>query len=257
LTDLAREYGKNSAFSAAAAFVLSFIVGLFSRNIFGVVLLRAFLLAIVFAALGAAYTFIIKKYLPELLGTSPENPAPDAQRREKRTVDIVLPEENPMAAGLGPDMGAEGSTETLEDAESAGLETVESADFSEEPPLASTGVPQEQAEPFGVVAAEELGEEAVEDFIDVESGEEEAPPVIEETEVPAAGRRASEGLEDLDNLPDIADIGSLGGAPRASPRKTEKIRLKPEETAHGFVADEDPESLAKAIRTVMKRDERG
>src|SRR5208337_2191897 len=51
-------------------------------NPFGVVVARALLLAVLFAGLGAGLRFVIKRYLPELLGSSSSTAADGAGAAE-------------------------------------------------------------------------------------------------------------------------------------------------------------------------------
>jgi hypothetical protein len=57
--------------------------------------------------------------------------------------------------------------------------------------------------------------------------------------------------EGLDALPDIAPLGEGGVTARRA-----GSRAKPSDAAHSVLEREDPASLARAVRTVLKREER-
>src|SRR5208283_4953422 len=73
---------KIAAAFASGAFLLSLVTGLAAANPFGVVVARALLLAVLFAGLGAGLRFVIKRYLPELLGSSSSTAADGAGAAE-------------------------------------------------------------------------------------------------------------------------------------------------------------------------------
>jgi hypothetical protein len=69
----------------------------------------------------------------------------------------------------------------------------------------------------------------------------------------AAGSGAEQPAfrDGLDALPDIAPLGAGGGAARTS-----GVRAKPADVTRDVLEREDPASLARAVRTVLKREER-
>jgi hypothetical protein len=228
--DFIRENGKVIAITAAAAMLLSLIIGLFTRNPFGVVFFRAVLLAVFFAFFASAVVFTLKKFMPEI--GNAEGPAEpgDSDAAAAHVVDIVLPEE-PMAA---PD-GGEGEP---------GSGAADSERYDEPDVL-------EEAEPVDL-AQEEPGAENAETGVPAGEQPERAEAAGEE------GKRAArDETGSLDNLPDFGFIGEPaknGAGPRSAARS--RVR-KPEDAARGLISEEDPESLAKAIRTVINRDEKG
>jgi len=260
--ELFRDYGKTAGIFAGSAFLLSLLVGALSRNPFGVVLLRALLFGLLFALLGGGYRFLYLRFLSQPSGSGAEK-APEATGS---AVDIVLPEEpatfEPAAAGG-------------EDADAADAEEVAEAE-----PSGEEASPAQSAAVAG--PADESG-----DLLDAESeGEpgDELLPVMEEADSGSAGPGA--GQSGLDELPDLMDLdaplksGGRGraGEPRgAEPRTGESDAAgtrpsspgagrrraaassgtTPEEAVRNAVSEEDPASLARAIRTVLKRDGKG
>ena len=134
MKDLLREYGKTVAIFAAAGLLLSLLVGLFARNPFGTMVLRAFLLGIAFGGIGAGLQYVVRRFLTGNGGSAAQADAgPSAEKSEGATIDIVLPEE-PVPA-VEP---AEARGQPLEEipavGEAAEAETVEElADASAAP----------------------------------------------------------------------------------------------------------------------------
>jgi hypothetical protein len=211
-----REYGKTVAFFAAAGLVLSLLVGLLARNPFGVMLLRAFLFALLFGGIGAGMQYVVRRFLPEIAGgeaAGTDSGGEAAVKPEGSTIDIVLPEEPvPVVEEL------EGRAETLEELAGAG-----DAD--------------------GSTAVEELdGAEAV--------PEPSPAPHVEER---------ARNREGLDALPDIGSLGTIGDTARSTARSAARYpgsRPKPSDATRDVLEREDPATLARAVRTVLKREER-
>ena len=267
--DFVKEYGKIAGAFAAAAFLLSFLVGLITGNPFGVVLLRALLLAVIFGGMGAGLRLVVKKYLPELAGDrAEENRAAMAGGDELGSkVDITLPEENPLGAAENR-AGAYSDVEELESAVEPGSDASTVTAASQTPNMADAPA----AEALQGNAAEDLGEELL-PAADAERNAGEGPingaggeGVIEEAASAsgrgAGGKGSSAHADDsrLDALPDISALeeapGTNKGAskPRAARRAAAE---RPDDALRGAVSGQDPATLAKAIRTLLKRDEKG
>ncbi len=262
MKDFVKDNWKIAAACSAGAFVLSLVVGLLARNPFGIALLRAFLLAALFAGLGAGLRFVVRAYLPELLAapTAADGPAGRDDGRGA-SVNIVLPEENGvrparMAARTARGQPAEEAGAGEEDAIEEALEGDEES------------VSRAEAQAIGELA-EEFAEElppASESADATESaGHGTGADAADETEAeePAAGKPswAAESAGDLDSLPDIADLeptaerksnGSAARTPRV-PGAAEK----PEDAMKEVLSGQDPATLARALRTVLKKDEKG
>jgi hypothetical protein len=240
VTNIMRDYIRNGAVGALAAFFLSLIVGLFSRNPAGTMFLRAFLLGVVFGGLAAAVTFLTKKYLLEQSGEA------SVRAEEKKSVDIVLPEESP-GKGEGLEYTLEGPEE-IEEAEPVEFGDGEMISESDTAIASRTPLSSEPGD-----FEEEIPEELAEETRPADGGEASgAVPVEEVGPIDVTG--------ELDSLPDISELGSLGGGKSGPtpPRRTGPLAAKSsDEAVRGYLGDEDPESLAKAIRTVMKRDQKG
>jgi hypothetical protein len=258
--DFLKDNWKTAAACALGAFLLSLLVGLISRNPFGVVLLRAFFLAILFAGLGVGARLAARTYLPELAGASP-GAQPESSDSRGRNVDIVLPEENPQASArtgrhsAGAGMGG-GTGDMPADAEAA----AEGAALDEE----STA--RQEAHALGELS-DELAEELPsasekapgpdEDVSELADVADPSPPQRGGRGGPASGGSA----EDLDALPDISNLEI---APDEMPGRTAGRGSRrtadgetPRDALRGAVSAQDPATIARAIRTVLKKDEKG
>jgi hypothetical protein len=253
-----REHWKIAAFFAAGAFILSLITGLVARNPFGVVFFRALLLAVVFAALGAGLRYVVKKYLPELLPQSAETASGSNEAPSRGTkVDIVLPEERPLGQSMYGE-GARGAERPESEAE--GMEALE-------PERAEMDAPETEAE---AAALGELASELAEE-LPAEEGQEAGEISGDENgAVGAAGDAGGAALQgdasdaqgdtDLDSLPDIANLETpdepeAGG--RAARSAARRGAGTPADALRGAVGGQDPATIARAIRTVLRRDEKG
>ncbi len=247
--DFVRDAWRIAAACAAGAFVLSLLIGLIAANPFGIAVSRAFLFALLFAALGAGLRAVIKAYLPEAMGTPA--PPPDAAATTAGSVDIVLPEDEELQReafrGAGP-------AAVSGDAEDEPTEVLEAAE-ADEPSQAEARALGELAEELGEVLPQaESGETAAGGIQENGEAAQEARP---EEELPRGVANMDAG--ELDALPEIAELeppsglksGPAARVPRAAVGQT------PEDAVRNLLANEDPATLARAIRTALKKDEKG
>jgi len=204
-----------SAFGAA----VSLLAGIIGGNPFGIVALRMVLSAVLFAGLGFGVHLIFKKFFPDLVSS------PRVEEDESgETVNIVIDEDLTMQAVDAPEPVPAGQQS---------LETAEAAAETEE---------VEEAEEL---QAEDLGED--QQLVEETAGEGELQPI------PSA---PEPDFESLDTLPDIDrfDVAAEAGADSAadtSPSSRSEIRNAQVEEV---VRDQDPENLARAVRTFLKKD---
>jgi hypothetical protein len=208
---------------AAFAFVISLLVGLLGGIPFGLILLRTLIGTAFFALLGAGASWVIRRYIPELLEVVTN------ERREAAAtgdeVDIVLPAENPHIAAEGAEGSDDAGDEAVALGSLAGIEE-ESATEGEAGPESSNGLAQGPAAPTGVVT---------------DAGIVEAEGESEET---------GDTLDDLDVMP---SLDSLEGefAQSAGEQEGSKDATKTN------VMGQDPETAAKAIQTWLRKDKKG
>jgi hypothetical protein len=237
-----RESWKTASAFAAGAFLLSTLIGLVASNPFGVVILRAFLLGLFFAGLGAGLRWAVRTWLAEPAAASASEAsagvAVPAQDGRGSRVDITL--------GEDPDSGRAGA-DSGRGAAGAG----------EDEPTAPRDDSAAQAEAAALgELSQELGEDpsaTEEEAAGVEEMDGDSPP-----DLPAPkGTRETRGR--VDSLPDI----SLQDEPPARPVSRAR-RTRPETPGEALrdavrdnVARQDPATLARALRTVLKKDEKG
>lgn len=243
--------------SAAFAFVLSFITGLFGGVGFFTILLRAVIGAVAFGALIGGIYLLLEKMIPELFAGEKgeedvDNMPAGEQGASGGNVDITLEGEDgdTAAAGSSSAGGEESVSEPAAvegEAETAGAaepEDAESADENEEfvEEVAETGSEAQSKE-------EQPSEEG-------ESAESSSGESEEETD---------EEAEDVDTLPDLEDFaesfegvaasqtegegGSSSGAGAAGGGASQNVDIKGDEY--------DPGTVAKAVRTIMDKDQEG
>ncbi len=238
MKEFIRAYGKLAGLFAAAAFVLSVVTGIVARNSVGTIVLRAALLAVVFCGLGVGLQFVVKKFLPELTGAPA---APADERAPGSAIDIVLPEVGPLGAERADDAApAESpfeSAEAREQSEEAGpVEALEEAGDQ------GIAIPEEPTDVSEVIESAALAE-----------------PDQQSRETAQQSREtAQQSSSPLDALPDIGSLEALGPAPGRSraPRRAGS-GASAEEAMRSLASQEDPSTLARAIRTVLKREDKG
>jgi hypothetical protein len=220
---------KIPAIFAGFGAVVSLLAGIIGGNPFGVILLRLILSAVVCGGLGLGVNLIVKKFLPELSA-----PPPVAQVESGEEVDIVIDEAIPMAEEAVGQQSPEPEG-SLEQIEPAG---------EEEPSELTMSVDEE-----GGIDASEEGGESEEDVLTLEDADSQAETTPEEF-VPGIAAAQVADFEDLDTLPDI-DTFSPSAEDSAPPARPSRKDSKVEEV----VRDQDPENLARAVRTFMKKDQ--
>ncbi|NBF40867.1 MAG: hypothetical protein GVY14_10670 [Spirochaetes bacterium] len=238
---------KFSAYFAGSAFVIATLTGALAGVAFGAILLRAVIGAIVFAGIGYGSYIVISARLPELLSESAATSSTAQADGYGQNVDIVVDddgEEDELPAADEPDAAESAQAAGVEQAAETGTSQ---AHVDEDEP----GDLEEVAE--GVESPAGGGDELVEEVEEVAA----AP-----TDSAASAKRESEDVDEnsVDALPDIGGFagdfesegaegaevveeddsnGGFGGSSRAQ--------------SHGI--EQDPEVIAKALQTVIKRDE--
>jgi hypothetical protein len=246
--------------------LVSLISGIAGGNPFGVIVLRLILSAVVFAALGLGVQGILRRYLPDLLQTSP----PPVERGGG-TVDIIIDDELPASAA-----GAqEGILEPEEStAEALGRAPPESEELLTESEFLEMGEgPQEAFEPADLgefeaeptlaqptLAQPTLAQPTLaQPTLAQPTDEVREPPAARKSPVLAGSDEADpEILPEFDAIEDVADLASglsdeepesSDRRPPATPREMRQSRIEE------AIKDQDPENLARAVRTFLKKDQ--
>lgn len=249
---------RASGVAATAALVLSLFSGILGGVAFGALIVRAAIGAVVFGAGAAGVSYVIDRYLPDLkqsmkrggtpTGGSAE-PSAEAEGTSGGQVDIVVDDEVDTAGLAASDFELEEAEEPAaaapDELPEAGEDTVAELEADEEAEEAqgvsapdSGAVQAEQAAAESGftpgLSAEQVHTGGADDGIgELEEADAESPDEVPET--------ASSG-----SLPDIEGFsGDFSEAPLGD--------SDDEETSEG--SGEDPEIMARAIRTVLKREE--
>jgi hypothetical protein len=213
---------KISVFCAGFAFCISFLFGLISGVGFGTMFLRAFLGAIIFGGLGFGADFVLRRFLPEMFASDGENGG---------IPDVTASDINPHDQSTDDNFVAE-----------AGEPDGESA--------------------FRIsnqVSENEESDDLVEEIEELPHSE-ASTSAAAQADVQPAGSETAETIEDLDVLPDVGELNASFAA--GADDVNEGVLAKTGDSggsgkAAAFTEDQNPAILAKALRTVLKRDNEG
>jgi hypothetical protein len=213
---------KIPAVFAGFGALISLIAGIAGRIPFGLLALRLLLSVLLAGALGFAVRYVLERFLPELAGRAKEESAP--------AVDIVIEDELDLG---GPGVQAEATGEARPSGAPEPAPALESLPEAElEAPVEAVSLAPDVSEPLPEIGGEE------------EPGSLETLPGVEE----GAFQEGS-----LDSLP---DIGRLGPTARAGGSGSFRGEMA-EAQLDSLVKGQDPEILAKAVRTFLKKDQEG
>lgn len=221
---------KFAVLAAATAALLSILVGLFGRVSAGYLFFRALISGLVFGALTAGMEVLGRKFLPELFsGISGESETPE-EHEVGAEVDIVVDDDEPSVFVASGDDGT--SAETGEE-EPPVMELTESPEEDGGAQVFDSGEfgPDERASEVSVLQ-------------DVESGDTEPPP--------EPSRKG--------DLPDIEDFsgsfeGIKGNAGVVDSINSSKARNL--QAVDSLEKENDPATMAQAIRTILHKDQEG
>ncbi len=217
---------KVPGWAAAAGAVVSLVAALAGGNPVGTILLRMVVSALVAGALGLGARFVLRRFLPGI-------EAPSAPP----TVDILLDEELPLAPqeGRGQEEELGAAVEDLAEEADGGqglgesegeLGLAETEPFPELPEAEGPQAPE--TEPF----PEQSGQRS-------EAAAEELP----------SGELEALSAADSDAFSDSEEAG----LPSRRALKAEELEAQLDSVTKG----QDPASLAKAVRTFLRKDQEG
>ena len=213
---------RTTAVAAGVAFGLSALIGMIGGVQFGVLLLRALIIAAIFGGGAIGVMFLIDRFLPELQ----QLPDRSANVETGGSVDIVV-DDDPLAGdGLPaqlPEYGSEGADEDTE-----------------------------------VLPVDDGGDEGegLSDTDELSGDSDDTEPAFEPGIAADEVRTETGSEEDLEELAEESDAESLPDMERMSdsfvaPVDSEETSGTSETNAYGG----DPSMYAQAIRTALKRDE--
>ena len=244
---------------AALAFVISLLAGILGGIPFGLILLRTLIGTAVFALLGVGASWVIQKFIPNLLdmgGGTDREPATSSSDE----VDIVIPEENPHARADGAEGDIATAAETEPSITSEPFEGDE-AEFVEalEPSVGTVMGKGAVGTPDGLTdgsIADADRETGGLDLGEGDSDERQSPGEDTASEDTPGEDTASEDTEegsgDLDSMP---SLDSLEG--EFAQTANEQGSTKAETTINVMGQEQDPEITAKAIQTWLRKDAKG
>ncbi len=211
--------------SAGFAFILSAIAGIAGGVPAVTLFLRALAWAIAFAAFSAAAMTVVRRYLPELLPDRSGSPTASGAAETGTGVNIVLPEEPPDGYSYGD--GGEPEDGAYDDGEPEDLD----GDIVEEVTEVSDRI-------RGDTSA----------GIDDDGGFAGASGSVDE--ISDVGELV--GTDSADALPDLDTFSDTFAGPVGS------IDEGPDRSRGSRTGDEqDPVIMAKAVRTILKKDQEG
>ncbi|TVR32217.1 MAG: hypothetical protein EA404_08075 [Spirochaetaceae bacterium] len=227
-------------FSVGCA-LFALIVSLFSGIVTGVpfatVVIRALVFAVVFAGLGSAAQVAVSRFLPELEqvldGSNVDAQESDAAGEARPAVDIVVDDSDDVD-GVGSAQVADMADESgSEDVGDDGLLEVGDEGGGYDAELEPDREPDGDAEPVDDLVAEAEEVEADQD-----------------REFPAAAPDPADGI-DASGVDQLPDVGGYSDAFEGS----EGIASGGESESNRSSSDQDPALMARALQTILKRDE--
>ena len=266
---------RASAVAATAALVLSLLSGILGGVGFGALVVRGIIGGVVFGAGAAAVSYVIDRYLPDLKqsmqgGGASDGQSADGQGTPGGRVDIVVDDEVDTG-GLGandfdleeaeePAVSSVSGDEDVEELEQDdGAEDAVADDTAAEDAAAEDAAADHAAFTPGLAAERVHTGGADEEVTELEeadtepSGETATPASRDAGEGSLDGREAPEDLEEA--APEAASTGSLPDIEGFSGDFSEAPTDDSEDEESSGDSGEDPEVMARAIRTVLKREE--
>lgn len=217
-------------FSAAVAAVLAFISALFGRVSFGAILLRTLFWAGVFGIFSLGIQLLLEKLIPELFESSSETVEEPETEGEfgsneagevGNNLNIVLEGEEPAFTAAGEDDSGE---ETAEEDENEFIEEIQAVDDEDEPERgAADGT--DSGIPNGGGPEEEVAEIGT--------------------------------VSDVDSLPNLSDFSDSFDSVSSVQEEGGQLSGQSGEDVDLLGTHHDPATVAKAVRTIIGRDQEG
>ena len=266
---------------AVIGFVLSFLISLIATHHFFRALMRAGIWAVACAALGALVSFIFEKFLSEGLNAEPsstgEKVAPVGSN-----IDITISDEELTPDESGPQFAVskEVTAPLSSVRDGSSLSGRQSPVTETERPVAPKAPVGTTIEPLaesegaalggasGKVSASSSGftpvnlaGERVQTATVEAAGVQSASPSLQTAPSESGAASASDGdVEDLDELPEIGELNLVGSDSIVEDSDFAEEGARPVNSRAEFAdgsspASQDAETMAKAIRTLLKRED--
>jgi hypothetical protein len=265
---------KVSGIAAAAGFVLSLLIGVFTGGALGISLMRALFFGMVFFALGSAVWILVNRFIPELLMPPEEEPLMAGLETGSRVNISVGDDDISINAAIPPEDGAKDDLGNVAELVSRRSQPAAAGAFvpggpgMDDIPVSGMdfGPAAESPDPAAGAMALDLGAK------DGYSKEATGLPLGAEPQTgasmsalapPAGGSGGGDPVGSLDALPDLDAMagtflssGEEAGEETAAttsildagPRRPLSAKAK------GPEADYNPKEVASAIQTILKRD---
>jgi hypothetical protein len=253
---------KLSGIAAAAGFVLSLLIGVFSGGAFGISLLRALCFGIVFFALGALVWMLINRFIPDLLMPPKDEPLMTGLETGSRVNISVGDDDIPINAALPSENDSKDALGTVADlmarraVSQAGSQPAGSApESADDSPLTGPAVLD-----LGTEEGYSKGGETALPGADPQVSTEEKEAAFVPSPPPATFSGGNMG-GDIETLP---DLDAMAGAFMSSDEEEEGettasssifgVEPKSRTSGKGKGDDYNPKEVASAIQTILKRD---
>ena len=257
---------RNVVIPAVIGFIFSFLISLIASNGFFHSLLRGVLFAVAFAALAAGVSFLYQRFLSD--GTSGES-APQSSSGTKNEkvgsiVDLTVSDEALADDGQGPQFFVANNKHTLSDED---LQKEPSVDVSsgsdskttspQEGEISSLDDKEFKRIDLGASFSAKGGTSSVEEKTTQKSGAEQVEATLEEANLSG---------DDIDELPDIGNVESEPSKEEAEDAEVindsdfavagkHKRNSNAEFPDGSNAKNHDADTMAKAIRTLLKKEE--
>jgi len=264
---------RNVVLPAAIGFTVSFLICIIATHHFLVSLLRGAIFAVVFAAIAAGIVILYERFLA--VDTDSGMPSSGADKKGDKTgttVDLTIGDANLADDGQGPQffvannklpLNTEDTIKSGSQMKKSDSEIQDAGDDMQNIPMSGSGTSSARmAEENKTAAAPKEGE-----FKAVDLGTPfTAADAVNPEKSKADGEYRPFADDTLDELPDIGDIKSSSPQKEnadseiikdsdfatAGQSRTDSITKSPNGSK---AANHDAETMAKAIRTLLKKDE--
>jgi hypothetical protein len=262
---------KNIAISAIVGFVLSFLISIIATHRFFRSLLRGGIFAVIFALLAIGIAYLYGKFLEDEAGSDLQSSAsPKKADKVGSVIDLTVSDENLTDDGQGPQFFVANNKHTLaaEDTAAAEQKATDVAPkvVAEERSSADDGDAIQTATPVEANGSDSNAGEQVFQSIDLGKPFSEKEAESSATEGTAKKEEESLSNEEIDELPDIGNLESDNSKEPSEDKEIIKdsdfaVAGKQKKSSNAEFPDgsnaknHDAETMAKAIRTLLKKDE--
>jgi hypothetical protein len=243
---------RASLYAACIAAALSALIGIFAGVGFLALFFRALVLGILVGAAAYGAVFLLRTKVPGVVAPAAESDfeAP-GESETGANIDIVLPEEGPDldTISVGSDLGLDSA-----------LSSVPGPFAVRRDQASSDYAPPHEEGMNGIAELEEAS------LLEPETPSAVTGPAIPSNAAMNLERRPSPGFEELDVLPDLEGFADsftasefASGASSAEGQEKTLSRAQGGGLASAKTGAEglDPASLAQAVRTILKREQKG